>query len=46
MDTLKDVIIDAVLLLGAWFLVTASGLHKTAEGMSCGRVQEVSQAKP
>ena len=45
MDTIKEVIIDAVILLGAWFLVTASGLHKSAEGLSCGSV-EVTQAKP
>ena len=46
MDTIKEVLIDVVLLLGAWFLVTASGLHKTAEGMSCGRVQEAAAIKP
>jgi hypothetical protein len=46
METLKEVLIDAVLLLGAWFLVTASGLHKTAEGMSCGRAAEVTQSQP
>jgi hypothetical protein len=45
-ETLKEVLIDVVLFLGAWFIVTASGLHKTAEGMSCGRAEVVSKAKP
>lgn len=43
MDTLKEVIVDAIILLGAWFLVTATGVHQTGKGLSCGRAGEVTQ---
>ncbi len=45
MDTLKEIVIDAVIVLGAWLVVTASGMIR-AEGFSCGRAQEAAQKTP
>lgn len=46
MDTLKEVIVDAIILLGAWFLVTATGVHQTGKGLSCGRAEVTQEAQP
>ena len=47
MDTLKELAVDALVLVLAWFLVTASGISKTASGgLTCGRAEEVTQAHP
>lgn len=46
MDTIKDVVIDALLLVGAWLIVTASGMTKNEQGWSCGRVGVEASAKP
>ena len=45
METLKEVLVDVVVFVGAWLIVTATGIHKSAEGWSCGRVQESSEAR-
>ena len=46
MDTLKELAVDALVLVLAWFIVTASGISKTAGGFTCGRAEEVTQAHP
>ena len=45
METLKELAVDALVLLAAWFVVTASGISKTAGGFTCGRVEEVQKAQ-
>jgi hypothetical protein len=46
MDTLKEIVIDALILVGAWLVVTASGLTRTAEGFSCGRAEAIQEVHP
>lgn len=46
MDTLKELVIDACILLAAWFLISAEGVVSRAKGLSCGQVQTTSQARP
>ncbi len=47
MDSIKELVVDALVLLFAWFIVTASGVHQTAKGLSCGRAEaEVTEAQP
>ena len=42
MNTLKEIVIDVLLLFAAWFLITAGSIHRGAQGFTCGR-QEASE---
>jgi hypothetical protein len=47
MESLKELAIDAVILVVTLFAVTAGGMAQHARGLSCGgQVQTSSQAKP
>lgn len=46
METLKEIAIDALILLSAWFLITAEGVSLQAKGLSCGNVRVEAPAKP
>lgn len=39
METLKEVMTDALILIAAWFLMTASNISAQARGLTCGKAE-------
>lgn len=44
MQHLKELAVDALILLAGWFIVTAGQLSSSAKGVSCGRAEITQQA--
>jgi hypothetical protein len=46
MDTVKELLIDALILLAGLLIMSASGIANTAKGLTCGRVETSAQTRP
>jgi hypothetical protein len=46
METLKELCIDALILLAGLLIMSASNIVSGAKGLTCGRVETSAQARP
>lgn len=44
-DSIKELAIDALVVVAAWVVVTAANVIQSAKGMSCGRAGEAAQVQ-
>ena len=46
MESLKELAVDALIVLLGIVIITAQGAVNHAKGLSCGRIETSAQAKP